>query len=141
MIQLSFHTIVFIQYMQRCFSQIVQRVCTLVLFIILLSAYCQNSVSDRQTDGQNDKPSTVTLAAHARRGLIKWVELARNAISGWGEHDIRISVPFMRYITRARARKKVGVAISIRDPYSYIAVHEPVQMTRSLSLTGPLSMQ
>ena len=22
-------------------------------------AYCQNSVSDRQTDGQNDKPSTV----------------------------------------------------------------------------------
>ena len=30
-------------------------------------------VTDRQTDGQtdrqNDKPSTVTLAAHARRGL------------------------------------------------------------------------
>ena len=63
-IQLSFRTIVFTQYMQRCFSQIVQRVCTLVLFIILLNAYCQNSVSDRQTDGQNDKPSTVTLAAH-----------------------------------------------------------------------------
>ena len=26
--------------------------------------------TDRQTDRQNDKPSTVTLAAHARRGLI-----------------------------------------------------------------------
>ena len=24
---------------------------------------------DRQTDGRNDRPSTVTLAAHARRGL------------------------------------------------------------------------
>ena len=35
---------------------------------------------------------------------------------------------------------EVGVAISIRDPY-YIAVHEPVQMTRLLSSTGPLSMQ
>ena len=27
--------------------------------------------TDRQTDRQNDKPSTVTLAAHARRGLIR----------------------------------------------------------------------
>ena len=36
--------------------------------------------------------------------IIKWVELARNRISGWGEHDIRISVPFMRDTTRARAR-------------------------------------
>ena len=37
---------------------------------------------------------------------------------------------------------EVGVAISIRDPYRiYIAVHESVQMTRSLSSTGPLSMQ
>ena len=50
-----------------------------------------------------------------------------------GEHDIRISVPFMRDTTRARARKygkdaglspssthdnEVGVAISIRDPYT-----------------------
>ena len=26
-------------------------------------------VTDRQTDRRNDKPSTVTLAAHARRGL------------------------------------------------------------------------
>ena len=34
---------------------------------------------------------------------------------------------------------EVGVAISIRD--IDIAVHEPVQMTRSLSSTGPLSMQ
>ena len=34
---------------------------------------------------------------------------------------------------------EVGVAISIRDPYT--SVHEPVQMTRSLSSTGPLSMQ
>ena len=47
------------------------------------------------------------------------------------EHDIRISVPFMRDTTRARARKygkdaglsrtcdnEVGVAISIRDPYT-----------------------
>ena len=32
-------------------------------------AYCQNSVSG-QTDRQNDKPSTVTLAVHVRRGLI-----------------------------------------------------------------------
>ena len=31
--------------------------------------------------------------------IIKWVEL------GWGEHDIRISVPFMRDTTLARARK------------------------------------
>ena len=72
-----------------------------------------------------------------KKYLIKWVELARNAISGWGEHDIRISVPFMRDTTRARARKygkdaglscrhlvartcdnEVGVAISIRDPYT-----------------------
>ena len=47
---------------------------TMVSFIILFNcAYCQNSVSgqtDRMTDRQNDKPSTVTLAAHARRGLI-----------------------------------------------------------------------
>ena len=34
---------------------------------------------------------------------------------------------------------EVGVAISICDPYT--SVHEPVQMTRSLSSTGPLSMQ
>ena len=52
------------------------------------------------TDRQNDKPSTVTLAAHARQGLIIII-----IISGWGEHDIRISVPFMRDTTRARARK------------------------------------
>ena len=34
--------------------------------------------------------------------IIKWVELA---ISGWGEHEIRISVPFIRDTTRALARK------------------------------------
>ena len=28
-------------------------------------------VPDRRTDGRNDRPSTVTLTAHARRGLIK----------------------------------------------------------------------
>ena len=48
-IQLSFRTIVFTQYMQRCFqskyyyihfSQIVPRVCTLVLFIIRLQVWC-----------------------------------------------------------------------------------------------------
>ena len=30
----------------------------------------KNVVTDRQTDRQNDKTTTVTLAAHARRGLI-----------------------------------------------------------------------
>ena len=35
---------------------------------------------------------------------------------------------------------EVGVAISISDLYT-TRVHEPVQMTRSLSSTGPLSMQ
>ena len=67
--------------------------------------------------------------------IIKWVELARNRNKWlWGEHDIRISVPFMRDTMRARARKyrkmrdchlvartcdnEVGVAISIRDPYT-----------------------
>ena len=60
--------------------------------------------------------------------IIKWVVLARNR---WGEHDIRISVPFMRDTTRANTEKmrdchlvartcgnEVGVAISIRDPYT-----------------------
>ena len=41
---------------------------------LLVSLFCclvaENVVTDRQTDGQNDKPSTVTLAAHARQGLI-----------------------------------------------------------------------
>ena len=38
--------------------------------------------------------------------IIKWVVARnRNKINGWGEHDIRISVPFMRDTTRARARK------------------------------------
>ena len=29
--------------------------------------------TDRRTDGQTDRPTTVTLAAHARRGLITQV--------------------------------------------------------------------
>ena len=37
--------------------------------------------------------------------IIKWVELARNRNKWLGKHDIRISVPFMRDTTRARARK------------------------------------
>ena len=44
----------------------------MVFFVILLLA-CTARIAwrtDRQTDRQNDKPSTVTLAAHARRGLI-----------------------------------------------------------------------
>ena len=44
---------------------------TMVSFIILLIARTARiACPDRQTDRQNDKPSTVTLAAHARRGLI-----------------------------------------------------------------------
>ena len=45
----------------------------MVSFVILLLA-CTARIAwqtDRQTDRQNDKPSTVTLAAHARRGLIR----------------------------------------------------------------------
>ena len=51
LIQLSFHTHVFTQYMQRCFQskcynnyfrQIVQRVCTLVLFIIFVIPRAHN---------------------------------------------------------------------------------------------------
>ena len=36
----------------------------------LLRVAAENVVTDRQTDRQNDKPSTVTLAAHTRRWLI-----------------------------------------------------------------------
>ena len=45
---------------------------TMVSFVILLVARTARIAwrTDRQTDRQNDKPSTVTLAAHARRGLI-----------------------------------------------------------------------
>ena len=46
----------------------------MVSFVILLVARTARIVwrTDRQRDRQteNDKPSTVTLAAHARRGLI-----------------------------------------------------------------------
>ena len=44
----------------------------MVSFVILLLACTARIVwrTDRQTERQNDKPSTVTLAAHARRGLI-----------------------------------------------------------------------
>ena len=31
--------------------------------------------TDRQTDRQNDKTTTVTLAAHARRGLMKGTKM------------------------------------------------------------------
>ena len=96
---------------------------TMVSFIILLIARTARiACPDRQTDRMTDR---------IKKYLIKWVELARNAITGWGEHDIRISVPFMRDTTHARARKygdchlvarkcdnEVGVAISIRDPYT-----------------------
>ena len=44
----------------------------MVSFVILLVARTARiACADRQTDRQNDKPSTVTLAAHARRGLMK----------------------------------------------------------------------
>ena len=44
---------------------------TIVSFVILLVARTARiACADRQTDRQNDKPSTVTRAAHARRGLI-----------------------------------------------------------------------
>ena len=43
----------------------------MVSFVILLVAHTARiACADRQTDRQNDKPSTVTLAAHARRGLM-----------------------------------------------------------------------
>ena len=47
----------------------------MVSFIILLIARtariaCPDRQTERQKDRQNDKPSTVTIAAHARRGLI-----------------------------------------------------------------------
>ena len=46
----------------------------MVSFVILLVARTARIAwrTDRQTDRQNDKPSTVTLAAHARRGLIMY---------------------------------------------------------------------
>ena len=37
---------------------------------VLLLVAAENVVTDRQTDRQNDKTTTVTLAAHERRGLI-----------------------------------------------------------------------
>ena len=44
---------------------------TMVSFVILLVARTARiACADRQTYRQNDKPSTVTLAVHARRGLI-----------------------------------------------------------------------
>ena len=42
---------------------------------------------------------------------------------GWGEHDIRISVPFMRDTTRARARKygkDAGLWLFLRVRPNYI---------------------
>ena len=39
-----------------------------------------------------------------KKYLIKWVELARNRNKWLGRNEIRISVPFMRDTTRARAR-------------------------------------
>ena len=49
---------------------------TMVSFIIFLIARTARiACPDRQTDRQNDKPSTVTLAAHARRGLIILLDL------------------------------------------------------------------
>ena len=55
---------------------------TMVSFIIhLIARTARIACPDRQTDRQNDKPSTVTLAAHARRGLMQtWVLVSsRNA--------------------------------------------------------------
>ena len=47
----------------------------MVSFVILLVARTARIAwrTDRQTDRQNDKPSTVTLAAHARRGLTRLI--------------------------------------------------------------------
>ena len=44
------------------------------------------------------------------------------------------SFPWRSYEPRYTSRSIIGAV-------RYIAVHEPVQMTRSLSSTGPLSMQ
>ena len=39
--------------------------------------------TDGQTDGRNDRPSTVTLAAHARRGLMRVLAIALvHSVSG-----------------------------------------------------------
>ena len=40
---------------------------------------------DRQTDGRNDRPSTVPLATHARRGLIKEGERTEGRRVGEGD--------------------------------------------------------
>ena len=50
----------------------------MISFVILLVARTARIAwrTDRQTDRQNDKPSTVTLAAHARRGLIRMTIMA-----------------------------------------------------------------
>ena len=95
---------------------------TMVSFIILFNrAYCQNSVSGR-TDRMTDR--------------IKWVELARNRNKWLGRtRHPYIRAVHARYIPRAHVRantekmrdrhlvartcdNEVGVAISIRDPYT-----------------------
>ena len=90
--------------------------------------------TDRQTDKHTDRTSTVTLA-HARRGLIKWVELARNRNKWLGRNTTSVypcrSCEIPRAHVRANTEKmrdchlvartcdnEVGVAISIRDPYT-----------------------
>ena len=51
----------------------------MVSFVILLVARTARiACADRQTDRQNDKPSTVTLAEHARRGLIILYSIAED---------------------------------------------------------------
>ena len=57
----------------------------MVSFVILLVARTARIAwrTDRQTD--NDKPSTVTLAAHARRGLIIYTK--RNNVA-WIDNNI-----------------------------------------------------
>ena len=68
--------------------------------------------------------SIIILWLHSLSGVIRSL-LCNPRASSPAIIKIRISVPFMRDTTRARARKRartcdneVGVAISIRDPYT-----------------------
>ena len=127
-----------------------------VQYIVRLQCSICNLVNNKPrvvvTDFRLHHTYSIILWLHSLSGVVRRLLCNPSAfspaiittISGWGEQDVRISVSFTRYgIPRARVctcDNEVGVAISIRDPYIF-AVHEPVQTTRSLCSTGPLSGQ
>ena len=61
---------------------------------VLLRVAGENVVTDRRTDRRNDKPSTITLAAHARRGLMKReMPMGTPTMSGthiWNKHSRKL---------------------------------------------------